>query len=205
MLGIVSVEQQHSQEVDHFRRNTRLALDNSNIFLEPRTVNIQTLVLLAMHGEDYASPSLSWMLIGHACRQVEALGLHSPKQSDFQSYQRSLCLFWFLFMIDKSCALAFGRSSFLPSQLYRNVPFPDQQFLLKFRPHEVLSTNNTNSPPHISKFGGHFMTRAMELSKVLGYTWDILVLTESAITDEHVRVQLDQWYRNTNQVCYTHM
>lgn len=113
MLALISAEHGDNNQVERFRRNMQLALNNSSIFLEPREENIQALVLLAVHGEDFSSPNLSWMLVGHACRQAEALGLHAASDNDSDVRQRKLCLFWLLFAIDKSCALAFGRPTFL--------------------------------------------------------------------------------------------
>jgi hypothetical protein len=78
MLSIASDENGEGEETNKFRRNVQLALNDSRIFLEPRHANVQTLCFLAMNDEDYAAPNLSWMLLGHACRQAEALVLHSP-------------------------------------------------------------------------------------------------------------------------------
>ncbi|KAF5241051.1 hypothetical protein FANTH_9268 [Fusarium anthophilum] len=61
-----------------YRDNMKLALNDSRIFLEPHEVNLQALIMLAIHGEDFASPNQSWMLVGHACRQAEALRLFQP-------------------------------------------------------------------------------------------------------------------------------
>lgn len=36
--------------------NTRLALNDASIFLEPSEANIQALMLLGLNGEDFASP-----------------------------------------------------------------------------------------------------------------------------------------------------
>ncbi|EXM07504.1 hypothetical protein FOIG_02510 [Fusarium odoratissimum NRRL 54006] len=80
-----------------YRNNMKLALNDSRIFLEPHEVNLQALVMLAIHGEDYASPNSSWMLIGHACRQAEALGFPIASTADYVTTQRRLSLFWLLF------------------------------------------------------------------------------------------------------------
>lgn len=101
-------------------------------------INVQALALLSIHGEDFAAPNVSSMLLAHACRQAEALGLHvRGAEGNFDDSQHRLCLFWMLFTLDKSCALAFGRPTFLPLALYRHVPLPDEQFTLNFRPHDT--------------------------------------------------------------------
>ncbi|OQD98335.1 hypothetical protein PENSOL_c009G03385 [Penicillium solitum] len=92
MLSIASNENGENGETKIFRRNVQLALNDSSIFLKPSYANVQALCFLAMHGEDYAAPNLSWMLLGHACRQAEALGLHSPAHQDLDSRQQRLCL-----------------------------------------------------------------------------------------------------------------
>ncbi|KAF1990516.1 hypothetical protein K402DRAFT_401334 [Aulographum hederae CBS 113979] len=45
--------------------NTWMALDNGSLFLEPSEVNIQALFALAIHGDSFATPSMSWNLISH--------------------------------------------------------------------------------------------------------------------------------------------
>ncbi|WYZ40962.1 hypothetical protein EsH8_IV_001303 [Colletotrichum jinshuiense] len=201
MLARVSADEHDlNNEAEKFRRNMRLALNDSRIFLEPREANVQALTLLALHGEDYASPNLSWMLVGHACRQAEALGLHAPTITDFESRQRSLCIFWLLFMVDKSCALAFGRSSFLPVSLYRDVPLPEFGYLLKFQPHTDSSFSNGQTQSRPSPFGAYLLMKGMEVSKLMGWVLDLLTPGPSVVPREEVRLQLENWYQQTNKV-----
>lgn len=201
MLARVSADEHDlNNEAEKFRRNMRLALNDSRIFLEPREANVQALTLLALHGEDYASPNLSWMLVGHACRQAEALGLHAPTTTDFESRQRSLCIFWLLFMVDKSCALAFGRSSFLPVNLYRDVPLPEFGYLLKFQPHTDSSFSNGQTQSRPSPFGAYLLMKGMEVSKLMGWVLDLLTPGPPVVPREEVRVQLEDWYQQTNKV-----
>ncbi|KAF3808274.1 hypothetical protein GCG54_00006893 [Colletotrichum gloeosporioides] len=201
MLAMVSAnESGESVEAKQFRRNMRLALNDSTIFLEPTLANVQALALLALHGEDYASPNLSWMLVGHACRQAEALGLHALTDQDFESRQRSLCLFWLLFVVDKSCSLAFGRSSFLPMSLYRDVPLPDFNFMLKFQPHNSSSFRKSRESTLISTFGAHLLTSGMEVAKMMEYVLDFLTPGKSLLPKETVSRDLDEWYRKTIKV-----
>ncbi|KAL0932308.1 fungal specific transcription factor domain-containing protein [Colletotrichum truncatum] len=203
MLALVSArEKEESSEAKHFRRNMQLALNDSTIFLEPNEVNLQTLALLAMHGEDYASPNLSWMLVGHACRQAEAIGLHQPNHSDYESQQRSLCMFWLLFVVDKSCSLAFGRSSFLPVGLYRDVPLPDFNYMLKFQPHNEPDFRNSRNPSQVSTFGAHYLTQGMKLARLMGDVLTLLIPGQPYVRREEVRVQLETWHKETNQVLY---
>ncbi|KAK1676145.1 hypothetical protein BDP55DRAFT_693403 [Colletotrichum godetiae] len=191
MLAQISTEQRDDGKLEaaRFRQNVRITVNDSRIFLEPRQVNVQALALLAVHGEDYASPNLSWMLVGHTCRQVEALGLHVPMYTDIESYQRSLSMFWLLFVLDKSCALAFGRSPFLPMSLYRDVPLPDFSHLLKFQ------------PPHLDlEFSTHFFIKGIELAKIMGTVVDMLALGSSKISRDTIRLQLEKWSHQTKEI-----
>jgi hypothetical protein len=201
MLSIASNESGESEDTNQFRRNVQLALDDSRIFLEPRYANVQALCFLAMHGEDYASPNLSWMLLGHACRQAEALGLHSTSQRDEKAGQQRLCLFWLLFMIDKSCSLAFGRPAFLPTAVYKDVPLPHRSSLLKFNPHERAAFVNYQSCAQGSQFGAELVTRSIEWAKLGGSLGEILATGGSILAKGEIRSKLEGWFSDTNQVC----
>ncbi|OQE10701.1 hypothetical protein PENFLA_c081G08660 [Penicillium flavigenum] len=199
MLCIVSNENGENSETKNFRRNVQLALNDSSIFLEPCLVNVQALCFLAMHGEDYAAPNLSWMLLGHACRQAEALGLHSPTHQDADWRQQRLCLFWLLFLIDKSCSLSFSRPAFLPTALYHNVPLPDRSFLLKFKPHERAWFANGQPSIHGSRFGAEFFTHYVQWAKLAGSVVDLLATADSIHRKQEIRSSLEAWYLDTNQ------
>lgn len=201
MLASVSLEPSQAESRQLFRRNTHLALNDSKVFLEPNEVNIQALVMLAMHGEDFASPNSSWMLAGHACRQAQALGLHLATDSDYNTQQRRLFVFWMLFLIDKCCALAFGRPVFLPSSLYWNVPYPDSQYLLKFQPHNT-DFFNAGDKARSSTFGAQLIGKGFELAKMIGRVLDSLAAQgEISWERKTLRSELDDWYLQTNQVC----
>ncbi|KAK1763066.1 fungal-specific transcription factor domain-protein [Phialemonium atrogriseum] len=199
MLASVSTDPTQVDNMRLFRRNTHLALNNSKIFLQPSEVNIQALMLLAVHGEDFASPNLSWMLAGHACRQAQALGLHLVTSSDYDLQQRWLCLFWTLFAIDKSCSLAFGRPSFLPTTLYRHVPHPDWRHLLKFQPHDTHFFNGKHKSDSTT-FGAHVFSQNIELAKLTGMVLDSLAHSEPSSIKNSLRSELDAWYLQTNQL-----
>jgi hypothetical protein len=178
----------------------QLALNNSNIFLEPRHANVQALAFLAMHGEHYAAPNLSWMLLGHACRQAEALGMHSPTHQAPEHRQQRLCLFWLLFLIDKSCSLAFGRPACLPTALYENVPLPDQNFILKFNPHERAAFGGQQGASKGSRFGAEVVIRSIQWAKLAGVLSDLLSTDNSANARVEIRSELEKWHLETEQV-----
>ncbi|KAJ5494629.1 Transcription factor, partial [Penicillium fimorum] len=199
MLSIASNENGENGETKNFRRNVQIALNDSSIFLEPRYANVQALCFLAMHGEDYAAPNLSWMLLGHACRQAEALGLHSPADHDVDSRQQRLCLFWLLFLIDKSCSLSFGRQAFLPTTLYKNVPLPDQSSLLKFVPHERPGFGGGQVSSYGSRFGAEIITRSIQWAKLGGSVVDVLAVDGLVHRKQDILSRLEDWYLSTNQ------
>ncbi|CAI7583720.1 unnamed protein product [Penicillium glandicola] len=198
ILSMASNDNGENSETKNFRHNVQLALNDSSIFLEPRHANVQALCFLAMHGEDYAAPNLSWMLLGHACRQAQALGLHSPGQQEVDSQQR-LCLFWLLFLIDKACSLSFGRPAFLPTALYQNVPLPDQSFLLKFKPHEGAAFGNGQVSAHGSHFGAEILIRSIQWAKLGGLVSDLLAMDSPVHRKQEIRSSLEAWYLDTNQ------
>jgi hypothetical protein len=203
LLSIVSAENDESDEKGKLRHNVQLALNDSSIFLVPSMENIQALTILATHGEDYASPNLSWMLLGHACRQAEALGLHFPSSQLSESdQQHRLCIFWLLSVMDKSCSLAFGRPAFLPIASYQNVPVPDYKSLAKFQPHNRAIFAKRQTCPRASNFGPRFLSRSFELTRLMGCIQSLLATGESPLTKEEIRSKLHSWHLETDHVSY---
>lgn len=202
-IMLVSVSPEPYQEESRllFRQNTHLALNDSKVFLEPSEINIHALAMLAMHGEDFALPNLSWMLAGHACRQAQALGLHLMTGPDYNTQQRRLFMFWMLLLIDKCCALAFGRPVFLPSSVYWNVPYPDSQYLLKFQPHNT-DFFNAGRKAGSSTFGAQLIGKGLELAELIGKVLDSLAThSEASWERKTFRAELDKWHLEANQVC----
>lgn len=185
-----------------FRHNTRLALDDAKIFLEPNEVNVQALVMLSCLGEEYASPGLSWIFASHACRQAQALNLHLTGQHDPEEQQRRLTLFWVLFMVDKACSLAFGHPVLLPSLVYENVPLPDFQHLLKFCPRQGL-VNIYFSQPSMSTFGAHLFNQNIKLSRLTGLVLDILATGDLCDGRQSLISYLGDWDMSTRHVCFS--
>ncbi|KAK5995689.1 putative transcriptional regulatory C11D3.07c-like protein [Cladobotryum mycophilum] len=187
--------------VNALRWNTRLALNNSSIFLEPSELNIQALMLAALHGEDFAAPNLSWMLIGHACQQAKAL-LATMATEDFGSQQRRLCLFWSLFSVDKSCSLAFGRPVFLPASLFKAIPLPDIRYLLRFNPHQDKAASHDAKDP-VSTFGGNVFLQNIALAILTSRISDFLHGEGPEEERKSLMSQLDNWHRNTEELLYS--
>lgn len=201
---LAAISTQQDEHEDKLRQNSQLALNDSQIFLEPSLANVQTLALLAVHGEDFASPNISWMLLSHACRQAEALGLHiktSKGRSD--ESQHKLCLFWMLFTLDKSCALAFGRPAFLPFSLYRYVPLPDEEFMRKFSPHDTEAPCSQQQKSQNSGFGALLFKNTVELAKLMSDVLDVLGVSNSEKSKDETRSKLEGWFSIANMVRVT--
>ena len=199
---MISTEPGKSEEAKHLRSNVHLGLNNGSIFLSPSIVNVQTLATLAIHGEDFASPTQSWMLVGHACRQAEALALHRPARADSDEEQRRLCLFWLLFIIDKGCSLAFGRTPSLPTAVHRNTPFPDEGYLSRHSPH-VSQASDRIGQSSTSVFSSEFFIKGFELTKLVGsiLETDMLIESRPEKPNKHqLKADLDHWYLNANAV-----
>ncbi|KAJ5623059.1 hypothetical protein N7490_011664 [Penicillium lividum] len=196
---LAAISTQLDEHEEKLRKNFQLALNDSQIFLEPSLANVQTLVLLAVHGEDFAAPNISWMLLSHACRQAEALGLHVRKSRDqFDEWQHKLCLFWMLFTLDKSCALAFGRPAFLPFSLYRHLPLPDEIFMRKFSPHDTEGLGDQRPKSHNSDFGALMFKNTIELAKLTSDVLDVLGVGNSDKSKDKTRSKLEDWFSKTN-------
>lgn len=178
------------------RRNTRLALDDSRLFLLPSEINVQVFMMLACHGEEYSSPNLSWMLMGHACQQAEALGLHIPQQGNApDEIQRRLTLFWSLFGVDKSCSLAFGRPMQLPTKVYQTTPVPEFEYLRRYQPHRK---GKPFSPS--STFGGLFFLQHIALSKITGSVFDHLGDSNASFDNQALMAELESWNARTSLI-----
>lgn len=199
LLTLLQNDNSQSDVVESLQKNTEMALNDCRIFLEPSEINIQALLLLGCHGEQYASPNLSWMLVGHACRQAQALGLHVVGRGSYKYQQRQLALFWSLFSIDKSCSLAFGRPMLLPTAIYENVPLPDFQYLLGYHPHrsQPVVTQDGSST---STFGAHFFIQGMKLAKLTGAALSLLASPGSIADHQTLAAKLRSWDSYTNEV-----
>ncbi|KIL85838.1 hypothetical protein FAVG1_10807 [Fusarium avenaceum] len=183
----------------NFRQNMKLALNDSSIFLEPHEAHLQALILLAIHGEDYSSPSSSWMLVGHACRQAQVLGLHLSTNVEYEIRQRRLSLFWLLFAIDRSCSLAFGRPCFLPSDVHSQVPLPDFSYLTRFEPRSDLAAAG-KTKRQSSMFGAHMFLARIELASLTSNDYSRPNNEGTAEGRGLLRANLVEWHARTVKI-----
>ncbi|KAL7957266.1 hypothetical protein V8C34DRAFT_325373 [Trichoderma compactum] len=199
LLTLLQNHNSQSDVVESLQKNTEMALNDCRIFLEPSEINVQALLLLGCHGGQYASPNLSWMLVGHACRQAQALGLHVVGRGSYKYQQRQLSLFWSLFSIDKSCSLAFGRPMLLLTTIYQNVPLPDFPYLLGYHPHrsQPIVTQNGSST---STFGAHFFIQGMKSARLTGAALSLLASPGNIADHQALAAKLRSWDSYTNQL-----
>jgi len=188
--------------------NIWMLLEDSTLFLEPSEVNIQALIMVAVHSQEISTPSFCWTLISHACRMSQTLALHLPVPGtpcDNNTNSNRFFLFWSLFLIDKSLSLAFGRPSLLPSCLYKDVPPPDIERLAQFSPHIKTTAipSASKSPPISHGYGAVHATRSMALAKIQGDIQDAFYGNGRIIAPERISIlknQLDDWFQVTREV-----
>lgn len=179
--------------------NIWMIVEDSSIFLEPSIISIQALCLLASHGQEISTPSLCWTLITHACQMVQTLALHlpiprTPPNSDVNRHRN--CLFWGIFIVDKSLALSVGRPPLLPAYLYKHVPLPDPQSLALYRPHiQVSGSVYPEKDSTLLEFGGFYIMRNLELAKLQGEVSDLMYGVGKSDTHKigELKRELDKW------------
>jgi hypothetical protein len=148
------------------------------------------------------------MLTGYACQQAKAMGLpfsgDVTSSSREESRQRRLCLFWALFIIDKSCALAFGRPAFLRAAEYRSVPEPDLAHLLSFNPHGTRSRQQHGQEVPGPTFGAHVFLQYIKLARLTDDICSLFVQGGSEADIDDIKLDLDRWFAQTKTVGPSH-
>lgn len=176
------------------RCNLWLALNDVRLLLEPSEPNIQALILLACHVEEFTTPSLCWMLVTNACRMLQALGV-SHRRFDSRTRERRLMIFWHLNILDKGLALSFGRPPTFHRAMAREIALPTLDQLLPFQPHRT----STGTP---ALFGAHFMHQMLLLSRVMADVWHCLY-EETAPNKRSIELAseyLELWYHQAHRV-----
>jgi hypothetical protein len=192
-----------SEYTFHLRWNAWLAADEASLFLEPTILNIQALTTFAAHGQDLVTPSLCWNLISQACRMVQTVKLPLPSKTapkNSKVYSRNLCLFWSLFIIDKSLSLSFGCPPKLPSALYRNVALPSPEQLSEYRPHLCSADYGSGIPPHVEFFGAFYFVQCTKLAMIMGDISDYFLDDRSHGRHLDLKKKLDGWIADVQQV-----
>ena len=178
------------------RCNLWLALNDVRLLLEPSESNIQALVILACHVEEFTTPSLCWMLVTNACRMLQAIGVNH-RRFDPRTRERRAMMFWHLNLLDKGLALIFGRSPTFHPAMASEIALPNLDQLLPFQPHRT----SANTP---ALFGAHYIHQMLLVSRVMATIWRCLY--EEVAPDEHkievASEDLELWYRHAHEVGY---
>ncbi|KAK9479763.1 fungal-specific transcription factor domain-containing protein [Lipomyces japonicus] len=102
-------------------QNVWLVLKYPSVFITANFLNIQTLFTASVASYTVMHPGLCWMFITQAARLAQTLGLHRKSAYHFErsltetEIQERRCVFWMIYMTEKTLALSFGRASSLPS------------------------------------------------------------------------------------------
>ena len=181
--------------------NLWLCLNDARLLLQPSELNIQALILLACHVQDFHTPSLCWMVSTTAFRMLQALGL-SNLTMNTEAKQRRYELFWFLNSLDKLLALIFGRPPVFHRAMCEEIPMPSMQRLRVFQPHLKASPQSETTPSSsASLFGAHVLHQMHLVSKVMGDIWYYLFDDHGrpAVLEE-TRENLNSWFEDTSKV-----
>ena len=184
-----------------FKWNVFLALNDAKLLLEPGTLNIQALILLATHVQDFATPSLCWMLVSTACRMLQAMGLDRDFKGHQVDSQRQL-LFWSVHTMDKSLALISRKPPVLYTVTTDTAVMPSMEALLAHSPHE---SSDPGSPDlhkrRESPFGARYLYQSFLMADVMYKIWQTISAPhrdESSIS--RVQHKLWEWYKQTDKV-----
>jgi len=193
---VSSTEPSNEPKKAKIKHNLWLAFNDVRLLLEPSELNIQALLLLATHVEDFTSPSLCWMLIANACRMLQALGI-SQRHLDTETRERRKMLFWHLNAIEKHLALIFGRPPTFHRAMANEIPLPTLKQLLPIRPHCATS----DAP---STFGAHFIYQLCLVTRVMGDAWHCIYEQDRNVRNITSMIEsVDAWHAQaTKVICY---
>lgn len=178
------------------RYNLHLALQDACLFLEPTEPNIQALTLLACRVEDFATPSLSWMLARTACGMLQAIGVINGQDSNSKDNERRVILFWHLNLLDKALALVFGRPPTFHRAMVREIGMPTLEDLT---PWNGQSSNGIGP----GLFGTHFFYQKLLLTQIMADVWHTLYEYEEQ-SDSRILKEIEKlnvWYGHAQEVC----
>ncbi|RPA74785.1 hypothetical protein BJ508DRAFT_418443 [Ascobolus immersus RN42] len=93
--------------------NAQVAARNLGLLMAPTLENILALLFASLIAQENGTPGECWTYASHACRLVQALGLHrrsAYKNMPYEEAEEAKTAFWWCYSIDKGLALNFGRS-----------------------------------------------------------------------------------------------
>lgn len=183
--------------VTKLRWNLRLALDDANLLLEPTDLNIEALMLLALHIQELATPSLTWMFASTASQMLQFIGV-SHRSLDEKTQDHRLMMFWTLNTMDKILALIFGKPPSLHRSMSTRVPSIPIQKMLSFQPTGPVAVGLGNTAPFQSMFGAHSMDQFHRSSVLYSDIWSCIYEDSSNVT--RIQTRLDEWHEHCKSV-----
>ena len=138
---------------------------------------------------------------------AQSLAIHIPTQKaprGSEAYAQRKCVFWSLFILDKSLSLSFGRPPLLPGYLYKGVPPLDPAELAKYRPHKKFAVPEASKTSHSETFGSFYIMRSKALADIEGDIQDIFQREGRSGKAEisTLKTALDFWMKTTRQVSF---
>lgn len=185
------------QVVTKLRWNLRLALDDANLLLEPTDLNIEALLLLALHIQELATPSLTWMFASTAARMLQFVGVYH-RSLDEKTRDHRLLMFWTLNTMDKILAVIFGKPPSLHRSMSTNVPSIPIQKMLAFQPTGPVAIPVGNTAPFQSMFGAHSMDQFHRSSVLYSDIWSCIYEDSSNVS--RIQTRLDEWHEQCTSV-----
>lgn len=176
------------------RANIWMTLHDARLLLEPSEINIQALIMLASHVEEFSTPSLCWMLTTNACRMLQALGVNHRRLSP-ETRERRRLMFWHLNLVDTGLALCFGRPPTFHRAMSKEIEVPSLTQLRTFQPHKDGSQAT-------SLFGAHYIHQMFLCSRIVGDIWYCLYDGDPPDDDRIRRTirAMEAWYKQALEV-----
>ncbi|KAH1551910.1 hypothetical protein KXX59_007630 [Aspergillus fumigatus] len=130
------IEPEQRQETAQLYYNRSQSLVDSH-FHDRQSIDVVSLYLLmGIYLQSVGSPQRCWMVVGHAIRLAQSLGLHRPDCNFAGGSSRereTACRIWHgCILMDRVLAMTFGRPAMIPKWLSAAVPLPkmiDDEFL----------------------------------------------------------------------------
>ncbi|KAF2118827.1 hypothetical protein BDV96DRAFT_362767 [Lophiotrema nucula] len=174
----------------NLRSNLWLSFNDARLLLEPNTLSIQALVIMAQYLEEHITPSTYWVLMNKACVMLQALGSTSWRHDRSVQDQRA-AVFWRLNFVDKAMALVLSRQPAIHREVAIQTPPPTVSQLLDTQPHRLSGRS--------SLFYAHYAHQMHLLSHGMAEVWHCVYapnLDQASTTKE----DLESWYTQATDI-----
>lgn len=166
-----------------FRYNVWLTIEDASLFLEANPIKLQALIMLGACSQHFSTPNLCWILNTHACRMIQAMGLHlftpADKNLDDATWQRKQLLFWSVYAMDRTLALALGRPPALHASCER-LPLPKASQISSFDPFGGSRASESSG----GGFAAKYFIQNLKVAKIMGRVLDTIYNSPDQSTQE---------------------